>query len=66
MFVFPQGDRLAALLATPPGRERLLYNVGPFSSRSGLPDYLIWDEGGALYSGFFDANWQYDPALRAP
>jgi len=66
MFVFPDGERLGALLATPAGSESFLYSIVPFSSRSGLPDYLIWAEGGSFAGGFFDADWQYDPALGFP
>jgi len=66
MFVFPEGDRLAALLAAPAGRESLLYSIVPFSSRAGLPDYLIRADGGDIAAGFFDADWRYDPSLRVP
>ncbi|TNF38101.1 MAG: hypothetical protein EP329_01400 [Deltaproteobacteria bacterium] len=56
-------DRLGALLYAPPGREHLLYRVIPFSSRSGMPDYLVWNEDGAALSGFLDAGWGFDPGL---
>jgi len=46
MFVFPEGDRLSAVLATAEGVEWLLHWIVPFSSRSGLPDYLVWSYGG--------------------
>lgn len=63
LMVYPRKNRLAALLATPPGAEHLLYWVIPFSSRSGMPDYLIWSEAGLVAAGFFTAEWGYDPAL---
>jgi hypothetical protein len=66
MFVFPEGDRLSAAIYAPPGEERLLYWVVPFSSRSGLPDYMIWSDSGVEATGFFDAHWAYDRALRWP
>lgn len=66
LFVFPEGDRLSALISAPPDAPDLLYWIVPFSSRSGLPDYMVWSESGVESTGFFDADWSYDPALRWP
>jgi hypothetical protein len=66
LFVFPQGERLAAALVASPGYERLLFRVVPFSSGSGLPDYLIWSEDGVRAAGFFDPSWRFEPALGIP
>lgn len=66
MFVFPEGDRLSALLTTTAGAEDLLYGIVPFSSRAGLPDYLLWSEQGVVSAGYFDADWQFDPSLSYP
>ena len=49
LFVFPEGD--------------LLYRVVPFSSRGGMPDYLVWSDRGADAVGFFDSEWGWDPGL---
>lgn len=62
-FVFPRDGRLAAAFATTGGAERLLYRVVPFSSRGGMPDYLVWSGSWARAAGFFDPEWRYDPAL---
>lgn len=66
LFVFPQRGHLSAALVAPPGAERLLYAIVPFSSRAGLPDYLLWAAGGGLAAGFFDAEWRYDRTLGVP
>ena len=66
MFVFPDGERLSAVLAAADGVEPLLYWIVPFSSRAGLPDYLVWSSSGSQLAGFFDADWQYDPDLDLP
>jgi len=62
LFLFPAYDRVSALIYTPPGMTHLLYSVVPFSSRSGMPDYLLWYESGLLGAGFFNTDWIYDPA----
>jgi hypothetical protein len=61
--VFPEGDRLSAAFVATEGSERFQFSYHPFSSRSGMPDYLVYGDGGARAIGFFDANWAYDPAL---
>jgi poly(3-hydroxybutyrate) depolymerase len=66
LFVFPDRDRLAALVAATAGAEAALYSIIPFSSRSGLPDYYVWSGGGGLAAGFFDSEWRYDAALGVP
>ncbi len=63
LFVFPEGDRLSAVVTATAGMEHLLYRVVPFSSRSGLPDYLVWSEEGGEAAGFFDSEWGWDPTL---
>lgn len=59
----PDTPGLGAALWAPPGKPWLLDRVVPFSSRSGLPDYLLFDETGVVATGFFDAKWQFDPGL---
>jgi dienelactone hydrolase len=61
-FVYPAGDRLHAYFTATAGAEFLLFGYVPFSSRAGMPDYLLWADGGLLATGFFDARWQLDPA----
>ncbi|MBR57701.1 MAG: hypothetical protein CMH54_06535 [Myxococcales bacterium] len=63
LMVYPRKNRLAALLTTPSAVEHLLYWVIPFSSRSGMPDYLVWSEAGLVTAGFFTPEWSYDPSL---
>jgi hypothetical protein len=62
-FVYPAGDRLHAYFFAPAGAEYLLFRYVPFSSRSGVPDFLIWGPAGGVANGFFDAQWQIDPAF---
>ena len=59
-FVFPASDdeHLQAVLTAPTRGERSLYGISPFSSRSGLPDYLVFGGGRALAAGFFDPEWR--------
>ena len=66
LFVYPDGERLSAVLTATEGAEHLLFRVVPFSSRGGLPDYLVFTDGGFLTTGFFDAEWRHDPALAVP
>jgi poly(3-hydroxybutyrate) depolymerase len=64
-FVQPEGDGVAAYVATAPGHEELLWTVMPFSSGSALPDYLVWTDRGGAAAGFFDAEWAFDESLGA-
>ena len=64
-FVYPEGDGVAAYVATTPGNEELLFAIMPFSSGSALPDYLVWNDGGGVAAGFFDAEWRFDADLGA-
>ncbi len=57
-FVFPAGERVNAAYYTVPGKEYLLFRYMPFTSRSGMPDFLVWGDDGAVADGFFDADWQ--------
>jgi len=66
MYVTPDEDRLAAVLVAPEGREHLLRRLNPFSSRSGLPDYLVFGDQGGIAIGHFGSDWQYDPAFGRP
>ena len=60
-FIAPMDEGMAALLVTTPGHEDLLEGTAPFSSRSGMPDYLAWTTGQALLTGHFNADWTYTP-----
>ena len=62
-FVYPDGDHLAGYFAATAGREYLLYRYQMFSSRSGMPDWLAWEDDGLVGTGFFDAEWQLAPAF---
>ena len=63
VFVFPDGEHLSAAMLATPGSEYLLYWHQPFSSRAGIPDYLLWYNGGGLASGFFDMDWTFNTAF---
>jgi hypothetical protein len=65
-FVYPEGARLSAVYASPAGREWNLFDVVPFSSRSGLPDYFVWRSGSRLAAGFFDADWSFSSSFADP
>lgn len=56
--VYPHEDRMRAYLHAPLGKEHLMFRYVPFSSRSGMPDFFIWDEDGVAASGFFSATWK--------
>ncbi|MDY0003521.1 MAG: prolyl oligopeptidase family serine peptidase [Polyangia bacterium] len=62
-FVYPAGERLHAYYAATEGSEYLLFRYTPFSSRAGMPDFLLWAEGGVSATGFFDSEWDLDPAF---
>ena len=66
MYVTPDEDRLAAVLVAPEGKEHMLRRLNPFSSRSGLPDYLLFGDQGGVAIGNFGPDWQYDPAFGLP
>ena len=60
LFVFPDGDRLNAVIDATEADRHALYRISPFSSRSGLPDYYIWGTTGAMRAGgFFNGDWEY-------
>ncbi|HCF56472.1 MAG TPA: hypothetical protein DFS52_00545, partial [Myxococcales bacterium] len=63
--VFDAGHRLGALLVAPRGKASLLYGIMPFSSRSGRPDYFVWDANGGKVSGYYSSEWTFDPGLGA-
>lgn len=63
-FVFPRtDDHLGAVIHVSPDTLRSLYTFVPFSSGFGFPDYTVLTQSGVV-AGFFDANWQLDPALE--
>ena len=61
--VFPRGAGVDALLWAPKDKLGLLYSLLPFSSRSGMPDYVVWDSSGLRAAGFWTADWLIDPAF---
>jgi len=63
LFVFPEEGHLSAAMVATEGAEKLLFWEQPFSSRSGLPDYVGWTPAGAYTAGFFDSDWHFDPAF---
>jgi len=66
--VFPDEDPgdvgVSAVLATTAGDEALLYRIMPFSSRAGLPDWVVLSDQALLAAGFFaPADWGFAPDL---
>ena len=61
-----EDDRLSAVPTAPTGKDDLLFEILPFSSRSGFPDFLAWKDGGLVATGFYDADWRFDASLTAP
>ncbi|MCO4762900.1 MAG: prolyl oligopeptidase family serine peptidase [Myxococcales bacterium] len=61
--IWDAGDRLAAAVVAPDGKEGLLWSAQPFSSRAGRPDFMVWGVNGMMATGNFDAEWQVDPSL---
>jgi hypothetical protein len=60
-FVFPEGERLSAVVTVTAGAEHLLYRFQPFRSAYAPPDYLAWDGAGVKAAGFFAPDWSYVP-----
>jgi hypothetical protein len=61
--IFPEGDHLSAIMTATPGEEYMLFWYSPFSSRSGMPDWVGWTNGGVYATGFFDGDWMFSKAL---
>jgi len=57
-FVFPDGDRLGAVLTAVPGQESSLTRMIPFSSRNGMPDFIAWQGSSLSVAANFDADWE--------
>jgi hypothetical protein len=57
MFVFPDGDRLAAVMTTTWNFEHLLYWHQPFSSRSAFPDFIVYTTQGLAAAGMTNPDW---------
>ncbi|MEL6179270.1 MAG: hypothetical protein AAFS10_09960, partial [Myxococcota bacterium] len=55
--VFPEGDRLSAIMTATTGSERLLFTIQPFTSSFALPDFFLWSAEGGLAGGFFTPDW---------
>jgi hypothetical protein len=60
MMVFPVGDHLSAVISATKNNENLIFGMNPFSSRNGMPDYLIWSAGRIQAGGHFDSDWTFD------
>lgn len=61
--VFPRGEGVDAVLWAPQDKRGLLYAVLPFSSRSGLPDWMVWESSGVRATGYWSSDWKaVDPA----
>ena len=57
IFVFPDGDRLSAVMTTTWNFEHLLFWHQPFSSRSGFPDFIVYTTQGLATAGMTGASW---------
>lgn len=60
--VFPESGKLSAAVGVTHGNEYLLQRYHPFSSRSGMPDWFVYDDDGRKAAGFFSPDWTLDPA----
>ena len=58
-YVYPDGDRMTGVLSTAYGEGASLWLLQPFSSRGGMPDWLVYDAQGGLAAGFFDPEWAF-------
>ena len=56
----PTSDGLTAVFVTSPGDEHWLTYFVPFNSRSGMPDYFLWQPNEFVSAGFYDTNWQLE------
>ncbi len=61
--VFVADGHLNALIVAPDDQRQLLSLAMPFSSRAGLPDYLVYGEGKTQAAGFYNGDWQLDPTF---
>jgi pimeloyl-ACP methyl ester carboxylesterase len=64
--VFPEGDRLQAVMFAPRDTWYTLFWIVHISSRSGLPDFLVYGAQGGQAAGFFNADWQFERAFSEP
>ena len=55
--VFPDGDRLGAIITATEGSEYLLFRLQPFISQFMTPDYMVWSREGVVAAGFFSPDW---------
>lgn len=55
--IFPDGDRLGGVMSATPDALWELFDVTPWSSRAGLPDYLVLGPAGTRASGFWESDW---------
>lgn len=63
LFVFPEEGHLSAALVANTKALPLLFWNQPWSSRSGLPDWVGWTAEGAYGAGFFDGDWVFKKEL---
>jgi hypothetical protein len=50
---------MTGVLSTAYGEGASLWLLQPFSSRGGMPDWLVYDAQGGLAAGFFDPEWAF-------
>lgn len=63
--IWDNGKGLDAIIVAPKGSEYLLTAVVPFSSRSGMPDFLVWSGNKLNAGGYFDADWKINKTYAA-
>jgi hypothetical protein len=64
VFVQPsESGGLFGVMTATEGKEAVLFRYQPFASRFSAPDFFTFGKSGASYSGFFDAQWQYQSSL---
>ncbi|MFT6395872.1 MAG: dienelactone hydrolase [Bradymonadia bacterium] len=62
---YPYAGRMGGLMIASDGREDILFRYSPFQSRFVLPDFMVWGDEGVGAAGFFDNDWQLEPAFSS-
>ncbi len=59
VMVFDDGGKVGAVATATDDAQWALFDLVPFSSRAGLPDWIVYGETGTRNAGMFDADWEY-------
>ena len=61
VMIFDDAGKLGAVATATDEAQWALFNLVPFSSRSGLPDWVVYGATGFRNSGMFNPDWEYVP-----